>query len=216
MVLEHTFGALITHYASKYIDNLDLSALRLSVFGGDVVLRNLELRLEVLRREFATDLPIKFRRGFVREIRIHIPWLKLASEPIEITIDTIEIVASLLQPDEAAEAAGAAAPSEKAQPPAETPAVELATDGAGWIGPLLSKALFNISLRVRNVVVKFVEARAVASLSLRSVEILSAGAQWQPACVEPEGPSKRMRKKNSFVGEDDIVSVNYDLGAMES
>ena len=23
---------------------------------------------------------------------------------------------------------------------------------------------------------------------------LSAGAQWQPACVEPEGPSKRLRK----------------------
>ena len=55
MVLEHTFGALITSFASKYIDNLDLSALRLSVFGGDVVLRNLELRLEVLRREQAVQ-----------------------------------------------------------------------------------------------------------------------------------------------------------------
>tara|TARA_B100000780_G_scaffold47369_1_gene29472 strand:- start:154 stop:411 length:258 start_codon:yes stop_codon:yes gene_type:complete len=47
---------------------------------------------------------------------------------------------------------------------------------------------------VRNVVVKFVEERAVASLSLRSIEVHSAGAQWQRACVEPEGPSKRLRK----------------------
>ena len=47
---------------------------------------------------------------------------------------------------------------------------------------------------VRNVVVKFVEERAVASLSLRSIEVHSAGAQWQRACVEPEGPSRRMRK----------------------
>ena len=46
MVLEHTVGALITRFASKYIDNLDLSALRLSVFGGDVVL-NIESAWQV-------------------------------------------------------------------------------------------------------------------------------------------------------------------------
>ena len=203
MVLEHTFGALITSFASKYIDNLDLSALRLSVFGGDVVLRNLELKLEVLRREFAAGLPIEFQRGFVREIRIHIPWLKLASEPIELTIDTVELVASLLPP----ETAPAAAASEEAAAPigraADAPA-ELGGGGGGgggggasadgWMGPLLTKALFNISVRVKNVVLKFVEARAVASLSLRAIEVYSAGAQWQRACVEPEGPSKRLRK----------------------
>ena len=146
MVLENTFGALITHYASKYVKNLDLSALRLSIFGGDVVLRNMELNLEVLRREFAADLPIEFRRGFVREIRIHIPWLKLVSEPIEITIDTVELVASLqhLSDDDAPEAAGVAPPpaSKAAPPPAESPD-ELAAGGGGasadgWMGALLS------------------------------------------------------------------------------
>ena len=49
---------------------------------------------------------------------------------------------------------------------------------------------------MRNVVVKFVEERAVASLSLRSIEVHSAGAQWQRACVEPEGPSKRLRGRS--------------------
>ena len=230
MVLEHTVGALITRFASKYIDNLDLSALRLSVFGGDVVLRNLELNLEVLRRDFAAGLPIEFQRGYVREIRIHIPWLKLASEPIELTIDTVELVASLLPPDtasgrsEAPDSSGASA-----EAPAELGGGSASADG--WMGPLLTKALFNMSVRkppralcsvqptvqqctvqpspqqsasphltpgtqvvVRNVVVKFVEERAVASLSLRSIEVHSAGAQWQRACVEPEGPSKRLRK----------------------
>ena len=193
MVLEHTVGALITRFASKYIDNLDLSALRLSVFGGDVVLRNLELNLEVLRRDFAAGLPIEFQRGYVREIRIHIPWLKLASEPIELTIDTVELVASLLPPDTASgcpeEAVSSGASTEA---PAELGGGSASTDG--WMGPLLTKALFNMSVVVCNVVVKFVEERAVASLSLRSIEVHSAGAQWQRACVEPEGPSKRLRK----------------------
>ena len=140
MVLEQTVGALITRLLGSYIENIDLSALRLSVFGGDVVLRNLELKLEVLRRDFAAGLPIEFQRGFVREIRIHIPWLKLASEPIELTIDTVELVASLLPPDSASSGSGTSA---------EAP-TELGGGGAsadGWMGPLLTKALFNMSVR---------------------------------------------------------------------
>lgn len=147
MVLEHTVGALITRFASKYIDNLDLSALRLSVFGGDVVLRNLELNLEVLRRDFAAGLPIEFQRGYVREIRIHIPWLKLASEPIELTIDTVELVASLLPPNTASGRSEEPAVSSGASTEA---AAELGGGSAsadGWMGPLLTKALFNMSVR---------------------------------------------------------------------
>ena len=148
MVLEHTVGALITRFASKYIDNLDLSALRLSVFGGDVVLRNLELNLEVLRRDFAAGLPIEFQRGYVREIRIHIPWLKqLASEPIELTIDTVELVASLLPPDTASGRSEEPAVSSGAstEAPAELGGGSASADG--WMGPLLTKALFNMSVR---------------------------------------------------------------------
>ena len=146
-MLEHTVGALITRFASKYIDNLDLSALRLSVFGGDVVLRNLELNLEVLRRDFAAGLPIEFQRGYVREIRIHIPWLKLASEPIELTIDTVELVASLLPPDTASGCPEEPAVSSGAsiEAPAELGGGSASTDG--WMGPLLTKALFNMSVR---------------------------------------------------------------------
>ena len=91
MVLESLIEPLILNSAKKYIANLDISALRLSIFGGDVVLQNLELKLEVLRQEFAAGLPIHFRRGFVRELRIRIPWLRLASEPIQIVVDAVEL-----------------------------------------------------------------------------------------------------------------------------
>ena len=46
------FGAAILQAASKYIANLDISALRVSLFGGDVVLRNLELKLDVCKMQF--------------------------------------------------------------------------------------------------------------------------------------------------------------------
>ena len=91
MVLEAQFTSLILHLASRYIANVDISALRLSLFAGKVVLRNLELRLDPL---FA-GTPLAVRRAFVRELRIRIPWLRLHLEPIELTLDTVEVVASV-------------------------------------------------------------------------------------------------------------------------
>ena len=87
MVLEGSIAALISRVASEYISNLDISALSLSIFSGHLVLRNVELNLEALRRDFAAGIPIEFKRGFIREIRIRLPWLTLASDPIRIQVD---------------------------------------------------------------------------------------------------------------------------------
>ena len=76
---------------SRYFEDLDVSALRLSPFAGDVVLTNLLLRMDTLR---AIGLPLSFERGFVRELRIRVPWLKLQSEAIEVLVDMVEVVAS--------------------------------------------------------------------------------------------------------------------------
>lgn len=48
---------------------------------------NLDLRLDVLEQELR--LPFSFVNGHIHELRIHVPWTKLTSEPIVITINTI-------------------------------------------------------------------------------------------------------------------------------
>jgi len=202
MVLESLIEPLILNSAKKYIANLDISALRLSIFGGDVVLQNLELKLEVLRQEFAAGLPIHFRRGFVRELRIRIPWLRLASEPIQIVVDAVELVASLAEDDDDADD-DADADGDAAEP-ATSPAPQTAAKasdspdpqaGDSWMQSLVLKALFNAGLTVTNVVIKLEAAKAVASVSLRRLELASAGAAWEPAFIEPEGPSALLRKR---------------------
>ena len=202
MVLESLIEPLILNSAKKYIANLDISALRLSIFGGDVVLQNLELKLEVLRQEFAAGLPIHFRRGFVRELRIRIPWLRLASEPIQIVVDAVELVASLAEDDDDADD-DADADGDAAEP-ATSPAPQTAAKasdspdpqaGDSWMQSLVLKALFNAGLTVTNVVIKLEAAKAVASVSLRRLELASAAAAWEPAFIEPEGPSALLRKR---------------------
>jgi vacuolar protein sorting-associated protein 13B len=51
------------------------------------VFHNLDLRLDVLEAELHS--PFTFSSGHIHELRIHVPWTKLASESIVITINTI-------------------------------------------------------------------------------------------------------------------------------
>lgn len=60
---------------------------KVSLWGGDATFHNLDLRLEVLEQEL--QLPFSFVSGHIHELLIHVPWTKLVSEPITITINTI-------------------------------------------------------------------------------------------------------------------------------
>ena len=74
---------------SKYIKHIKLKDA--GVLGGDLRLTNLELRLDTFAKMLA-PLGFEITRGFVKEISISIPWLSIASTPIEIKIDTVEFV----------------------------------------------------------------------------------------------------------------------------
>lgn len=40
-------------------------------------------------------LPFTFLSGHIHELRIHVPWTKLSSEPVVITINTMECILKL-------------------------------------------------------------------------------------------------------------------------
>lgn len=61
--------------------------LQVSLWGGEVVFQNLDVRLDVLEDEL--QLPFNFVSGHIHELTVKVPWTKIASEPIQITINTI-------------------------------------------------------------------------------------------------------------------------------
>jgi vacuolar protein sorting-associated protein 13B len=104
--LESYITPIILSYVDKYVKNIkaeqsqvsagllsaedvvaDLSSLQLSLWGGDAVFSNLDLRLDVLEQELR--LPFTFVSGHIHELQIHVPWTRLHAEPIVITINTI-------------------------------------------------------------------------------------------------------------------------------
>ena len=64
-----------------------LKIYKVSLWGGDAMFSNMDLRLDVLERELG--LPFSFVSGHIHELHIHVPWLRLHTEPILITINTI-------------------------------------------------------------------------------------------------------------------------------
>lgn len=71
---------------------------KMSLWGGEVSFQNLDLRLDVLEEEL--NLPFcTFLSGHIHELTIHVPWTKIASEPICVTINTIEFVLKLKDPE---------------------------------------------------------------------------------------------------------------------
>lgn len=69
----------------------------MSLWGGEVSFQNLDLRLDVLEEEL--NLPFSFLSGHIHELTIRVPWTKIASEAICVTINTIEFVLKLKDPD---------------------------------------------------------------------------------------------------------------------
>lgn len=99
--MDRILTRIIKGYLTKYIHNVP--DLRLSIWSGDVVLDNLEIRLDgeillvnadgyptALERQHS--LPVIVTRGFIGQLRIHIPWTSLAWEPLRVSIHTIEVV----------------------------------------------------------------------------------------------------------------------------
>ena len=76
-------------YLDKYV-KLRPEDFQLSLWGGDAVLYNLDLRLDLIEK--AIQLPIVFQSGHIHELRLHVPWTKLGSDPVVVTINTIECI----------------------------------------------------------------------------------------------------------------------------
>ncbi|CAB0041010.1 unnamed protein product, partial [Trichogramma brassicae] len=77
------------------IDVKHLYSRLVSLWGGDASFQNLDLRLEVLEEQL--NLPFTFVSGHIHELLIHVPWVKITSEPIVVTINTIARIINFVE-----------------------------------------------------------------------------------------------------------------------
>ncbi|KAK3690734.1 hypothetical protein RRG08_061173 [Elysia crispata] len=90
MVFESIVVELINRYLGTFVENLDTSQLKIGIWGGDVVLNNLNLQESALDD---LDLPVKIKAGHISKLTLKIPWKNLYSEPVLAHIDGIYALA---------------------------------------------------------------------------------------------------------------------------
>ncbi|KAL4167218.1 hypothetical protein KRP22_012704 [Phytophthora ramorum] len=160
-------------YLGKYIEDIQLEGLGL--FGGDVVLNDLEIKRHVLRESLEIPSSFDFSRGFIRELRIHIPWTQLLSQPIEVKLYTIELILTAKSERGAAADAAIDAAEDKIEQPK-----------SGWLHDTLQKILANVSVQVNNLVLKYEHDDVVFSIALGTLDFYSASERdhWRRSFEE--------------------------------
>ncbi|KAK3154093.1 hypothetical protein QOZ80_2BG0185880 [Eleusine coracana subsp. coracana] len=155
---------LLRKYLGEYVEGLSVEALRISVWKGDVVLKDLKLKAEALN---SLRLPVTVKAGFVGTITLKVPWKSLGKEPVIVLIDRLFILAhpapdrqtlkeedreklfeAKLQQIEAAEAATLEATirSSKGGP---------GPGGNSWLYNLISTIIGNLKVTISNVHIRY-------------------------------------------------------------
>ncbi|KAG2314342.1 hypothetical protein Bca52824_017464 [Brassica carinata] len=154
---------LLRRYLGEYVHGLSTEALRISVWKGDVVLKDLKLKAEALN---SLKLPVAVKSGFVGTITLKVPWKSLGKEPVIVLIDRVFVLAypapdgrtvkeedreklleTKLQQIEEAESATleARAKAKLGSSPA----------GNSWLGSLIATIIGNLKISISNVHVRY-------------------------------------------------------------
>ncbi|XP_040444191.1 vacuolar protein sorting-associated protein 13B isoform X6 [Falco naumanni] len=206
-MLESYVTPILMSYVNRYIKNLKPSDLQLSLWGGDVVLSKLELKLDVLEQEL--KLPFTFLSGHIHELRIHVPWTKLGSEPVVITINTMECILKLKDgaQQEDHESCGSSSTNrsttesiksavkprrvqQSASPDSDLP--------PGYVQSLIRRVVNNVNIVINNLILKYVEDDIVLSVNITSAECYTVDEFWDRAFMDISATDLVLRKMINF------------------
>ncbi|XP_021693609.1 vacuolar protein sorting-associated protein 13B [Aedes aegypti] len=202
--IESYITPIILSYVEKYVKNIRPEDSQVSLWGGEVVFQNLDLKLDVLEEELS--LPFQFLSGHIHELAIRVPWTKIASEPIVITINTIEFVLKLQEPGNRSaprkDASKKGKNSEEAPPP-------------GYMASLINRIANNITIRCHNVILKYVEEDIVVSMNIQQLSMESADGKWNPAFIDISPTRISLRKLINIVDLTICLDKRNSAGKIE-
>eukprot|EP01133_Synstelium_polycarpum_P005870 gene5870-6788_t len=91
MVFEGVVAEVIDRFLGSFLQEVTKKQLKIGLFNGNVLLKNVEIKPEALR---AFDLPVAVNRGVVGRLVIKVPWTSLKTDPVIIQLQDIYVLAS--------------------------------------------------------------------------------------------------------------------------
>ena len=115
-----------------------------------------------------------------------------------VTIDTMEFIIKLKDFGEVSSAASLSSDRKSSQPESvsttKLQSVQSDQYTPGYVQGILNKVVNNISFRINNIIVKYVEEDLVFSVNIKSVDFYSANGFWEKAFIELSLPELLLRK----------------------
>jgi vacuolar protein sorting-associated protein 13A/C len=88
-MFEAQIAYYLNEYLGKYVEGIDRESLNISIYAGDVVLRNLRLKQDALEE---LDLPVTVQAGMLGSLTLKVPWNNLGGVPVVVEVNELYLL----------------------------------------------------------------------------------------------------------------------------
>jgi hypothetical protein len=200
-MFESLLANLLDKYASQYLEGIDSKSANLSIWKGDVSLRNLKVKTSAFDE---LKLPVTVRYGYLEELTLKIPWKDLKTKPVNVILKGLYVVLAPVaqdclmssSPDELQEAL-----RKKARSAVDNLIKsEVAQKIPGFTERLLARILDNIQIQFERIHISYIDTTVASGK-------LSFGITVQGFTAKSADASGR----EAFVHESRILRKRVDL-----
>ncbi|KAM7018715.1 intermembrane lipid transfer protein VPS13A isoform 2-T2 [Tautogolabrus adspersus] len=197
MVFESLVVDVLNRFLGDYVVNLDSSQLKLGIWGGDAVLRNLEIKENALSQ---LDIPFKVRAGHIGRLELKIPWKNLYTQSVEATLDGVFLLivptASIKYDAEKEEKQLQEARQRELQRIEETKLKAAEQENPGlekqdtFVEKLVTQVIKNLQVKICNIHVRYEDdvtnpnCPLSFGVSLKNLSLQTADKNWTPSLLD--------------------------------
>ncbi|XP_057978559.1 uncharacterized protein LOC131164992 isoform X2 [Malania oleifera] len=156
-MLEDQVANLLQRYLGNYVEGLSKEALKISVWRGDVELKNMQLKPEALN---ALKLPVKVKAGFLGSVKLKVPWSRLGQDPVLVYLDRIFLLAEPATQVEGCSEDAVQEAKKNLVREIEMKLLERTQQlksevNKSWLGSLINTIIGNLKLSVSNIHIRY-------------------------------------------------------------
>uniref|UniRef100_A0A7I4B673 Uncharacterized protein n=1 Tax=Physcomitrium patens TaxID=3218 RepID=A0A7I4B673_PHYPA len=152
---------VLASYLGYYVKDMQREQFRIGLWSGEVLLENVDLRLEAFD---SLQLPLSIKQASIGKLRICVPWKKLGWEPILISLEDVTICAGPqddgewdAEASERRELAAKKAALASAEIAKFSKCVSESKSGQSFLSNFFGKIVDNIQVVVKNVHIQYMD-----------------------------------------------------------
>ncbi|CAG9327203.1 unnamed protein product [Blepharisma stoltei] len=221
--MNSAIAKVLNKVLGDFVEGLSSDQLNISMFSGEVSLKNLRLKKEALQK---LGLPFNLTSGFVGRLFMKIPWKSLGSSPLQVEVENVFALVNPKPPTEWSESKeresaiiSKALALESFE--ALNSSLELNSAEPGYIEKLISKIIDNLIVNVKNIYLRYDDS--VSSIEhfsvgviLREMKAETCNSKWVPEYVPESNVCFKLTTVKGFAlffdyGKD-MIKIEEDSG----